>query len=477
LAVVAMLMAVEALRADVPATNTPATNAPSANGPVPSGATINEQVDALQDMMMKDEGIDHVAVLHEFGLLREFIRKKDVIQALYSVQGLEGHDLQNHELHKALLVLAESLDVQAKIDKEASEEAATKLLDHATKVLLAAKAPEDMDGVVTEVQAALDASRLVYAQDKDGTFHRLESANHFVKDWQNYLSVRAAGDHQDAAQDLRTLADKENTYMPVPRSEILRLADKESELSITWSPPPPPVDYSVFVLRSFDDIEPAIAHVVEFQKRLTTVELNGILCQLQILERAKDSYDTKNFEGTIRLLGVQDGGIVIDGSNTEPRKDSGAATVRRKIALLKNQLLIESARGILAANDPPPPKENELPTDYLERLAQARKEASDWPGLQQVLEVEQMVYGGMPPPWLRDDLSGIRAYLMGQKMEQAGQTLDAIRYYRQALATLGRYFPGDPPAGKLDALKKSNPDLYQKVMQQPLAERGVIFGE
>ena len=59
----------------------------------------------------------------------------------------------------------------------------------------------------------------------------------------------------------------------------------------------------------------------------------------------------------------------------------------------------------------------------------------------------------------------------GEKLEAAGQTLDAIRSYRQALATLGKFFPADPPATKLKDLEKKYPDLYKTALALPISPK------
>ena len=61
---------------------------------------------------------------------------------------------------------------------------------------------------------------------------------------------------------------------------------------------------------------------------------------------------------------------------------------------------------------------------------------------------------------------------MGEKLEAAGQNLDAIRSYRQALATLGKFFPAEPATTKLEEMKKKFPDLYAQALQLPIAARG-----
>ncbi len=74
----------------------------------------------------------------------------------------------------------------------------------------------------------------------------------------------------------------------------------------------------------------------------------------------------------------------------------------------------------------------------------------------------------MPVAWLQEDLAGLHTYLVGEKLEDAGQTLDAIRSYRQALATIGKYFPAAPPSAKLNELAKKYPALYQQALQEPI---------
>ena len=159
------------------------------------------------------------------------------------------------------------------------------------------------------------------------------------------------------------------------------------------------------------------------------------------------------------------------GTNVQPWKVHVAAgAVRMQVLELKESTLIKVAQGMLALPQAPAPPASQRAVDYLGTLAEAKAKAADWPGLQQVLAILAQVAGpDNTPPSLQEDTAAVRAYLIGEKLEAAGQTLDAIRSYRQSLATLGKYFPADPPAAKLKELAARFPDVYRQAIQQPIA--------
>jgi tetratricopeptide (TPR) repeat protein len=127
-------------------------------------------------------------------------------------------------------------------------------------------------------------------------------------------------------------------------------------------------------------------------------------------------------------------------------------------------------QAMLAMPDAPTPQKDEIASDYLLRLAAAKAKAGDWTGLQQVLQVYQPAAAAFnQASWLQEDLAGLHSYFIGQKLEAAGQHLDAIRAYRVALATLGKFFPADPVTTQLNDLQKKYPDLYQQALQRPIS--------
>jgi hypothetical protein len=247
------------------------------------------------------------------------------------------------------------------------------------------------------------------------------------------------------------------------------------DMSLKMSGQQPAVIDSKVEVHSFDDLAAAISQLQALQRSggYYNQDASEQLNALQNLRNAYLAYQDKNYTGALQSLqgypfmaaGMVTSGVSSSASGVAPSPNS----LRKEILALKDQLLVDIAQGL---PDAPAPDKDERATDYLLRIAGLRAKASDWAGLQQVLTVYGQFANNFyaQQSWLQEDLAGLHAYLVGEKLEAAGQTLDAIRSYRQSLATLGKFFPADPPAAKLKALAKQSPDLYQQALQQPISK-------
>ena len=402
--------------------------------------------------------------------LRQDVARQSYTNAISAANNAAGAD-NSPAVQKAVADLLPLLQ-KAKDEQEASSKQELQgvqgLIDRATKVILSAKDPKELDPLVVEIGQAIAQNRSgVYAPDRQATSTLLQEVSRFVKEWQSYLSDQASGNAMQAANDLRSLANMSDTYMPIPRSELLARAAKASGTE------PAAIDMQVEV-KSFDDIPAAISKLQMLQRSGNyNMEMNTLMSSLQSLQNAYLAYQDKNYSGALQAM--QGYPMMIDSMinpTTAGEKPPAHDSLRREIIELKDTLLVEIAQGLLAMPDAPAPQKDESGPNYVLRIAELKKKAADWTGLQQVLMVYQQVAGMYnPQPWLQEDLSGIHAYLIGEKLEAAGQYLDAIRSYRQALATLGKFFPADPAAAKLKELEKAYPDAYKEALQQPIGPK------
>jgi hypothetical protein len=408
--------------------------------------------------------------------LRQDVLRQSYVNAIGAANNAAGAD-NSAAVQKAV---ADILPLLQKLEDE--QDAASKqqlqgiqgVVDRATQAITSAKDPKELDPVIRELGQAINENRSGrYTPDRQATSLQLESVNRFVKEWQSYLSDESAGNTMLATNDLRNLANMSDTYMPIPRSDLLARAQKVSGTQ------PQVIDAKIEV-QSFDDIPAAISQLQAMQRNGNyTQEMNDLMSSLQGLRNANQAYQDKNYLGALQALQnypFMAMGNVVSGmapaSGVSSDKAAAHDSLRQEIIALKDTLILEITQGLLAMPDAPAPEKDEHASDYLLRVAALKEKAADWTGLKQVLGVYQQVAGPYnPQPWLQEDMEGIRAYLVGEKLEAAGQNLDAIRSYRQSLATLGKYFPADPPASKLKELQKSYPDLYQQALLQPIAPK------
>jgi hypothetical protein len=437
---------------------------------------LEAQITALDRIVAKDQvaapGDErHMAALNVIRSLENSVSRKDFGNAL-NLTNVIAQDDPSDAVSGALVNLNVALEKARDDQARASAEMLKKILADSTHAITSGKDPKVLDATLDEIAKNLDVGRKgLFGAEWQTMYAQLESADRFVKGWQSYLVDKQAGNPQMAANELRNLATEENSFAPIPRSELLERALKESGQAATPGALSAKID-----LHTLDDLPAAIAQLEVLQRSGGfSMEANNLLNTMQNLRTAWLSYQDKNYSAALQQLTMNPffGGAIsgIQTAGGTPSGDQDA--LRKELAALKNQLMVEIVQGLLNLPDSPAPQPDELASDYLLRLAAAREKAADWTGLQQVLLVYQQAAATFnAAAWLQEDLAGLHAYLVGEKLEGAGQNLDAIRSYRQALATIGKFFPADPPAAKLNELQKKYPDLYRQALQQPIAPRG-----
>jgi hypothetical protein len=403
--------------------------------------------------------------------MRSYALRKDYLNAINSAHNLETADASD-AVQKALADLVPEMQKLNDEQLAQANGAVKSMLDHATAVIKASKAPKDLDALLVEIADAINQNRNgTFSPAKQSVQLQLEGAARFVREWQSYLADKAAGNAMQVTNDLRELANSNDGFFPIPRSEILAMAQTGAAVE------PQAVDARIEV-HSFDDIPAALGKLQMLQRSGNySMEMNGLMSSLQSLQNAYASYQDRNYAAALQQLQNNPfGGFgSVSGPVTPaaPEVKASENSLHAEIATLKDTLLVQITQGLLAMPDAPAPAKDERAPDYLLRLAAMKQKAADWIGLQKVLTVDQQVTGMFnPAAWLMEDLSGIHAYLVAQKLEAAGQTLDAIRSYRQSLATLGKFFPADPPAAKLKELEQKYPELYKQALQEPIGKPG-----
>ena len=471
-----------------------------AQQPVDADADVQQKITALEKIIMQEtppaapsapaqpggtnaapvaptapggEGIPITPAVRYFHVLRQNALRRDYPNAIAAANNIAGAD-SNDAVQKILADLIPELQ-KLKDTKDAAISSRTKdLLDRATNAVKSAKDPKELDEIIAELGQAVAASRSDFNNvESRTTYNQVNAAASFIKEWQSYLADSASGNTMNASNDLRGLANRSDTFsfMPIPRSELL-------DMSLKMSGQQPAIIDSKVEVHGFDDLATAISQLQSLQRSggYYNQEAAEQLNALQNLRNSYLAYQDKNYTGALQSLqgypfmtaGMVTNGVSGASSGATPSQNS----LRKEILALKDQLLVDIAQGLLNLPDAPAPDKEEHATDYLLRIAGLRAKASDWTGLQQVLTVYGQFANSFyaQQSWLQEDLAGLHAYLVGEKLEAAGQTLDAIRSYRQSLATLGRFFPADPPSAKLKALAKQSPDLYQQALQQPISK-------
>ena len=436
----------------------------------PTAPSLDSQIDSLQRLVIKDEGPASDDAIppasRHVNALRANVEAKDFRNALTQAKLIAGAD-PSPAVQKAIDALLPAL--QGEEDAHTAEVKARlkATLDEASHAVLTLKNPEEFDAVIAALSTDMDQARAgAYGNggDRQLAYTQLEPAEHFLKLWQSYLVDQKNGDGRAASNDLRNLAGTTSSFSPIPRSELLERADKAAAQFPGMPFRSPAVDAKI-ELHSLDDLPKALAQIDQWRRTGGfNQELNELYNAIQIVESVDRSYQERNYSAALQQL-VNNFSML---GGPVPMAGGEVASAEKDLAVLKNDLLLKVVQGLLAMPSLPPPQKDERATDYLLDMAAQEEKSGDWLGLQKVLEVYQQAAGFNPAPWLQEDLTGLRAYLVGNKLEAAGQHLDAIRSYRQSLATLGRFFPAGPPQAQLDALQKTYPDLYQQALREPI---------
>jgi tetratricopeptide (TPR) repeat protein len=335
------------------------------------------------------------------------------------------------------------------------------ILDRATAAIVSPNTkPSDLDSVITDIQSGETYQRAQRNADTQEIYQQLESAMRFVKSWQTYLVSKTSGD-QRAQNELQNLSNQEGSFMPIPRSKLLEMALQQRGGTSS--------SLGDLKLDSLDDIPGALRSMEALQRNGGySMDMNNLQNALQNLNMAYSYYQDKNYPQALQMLTnnspmMSQQGPVSNDAAPEPGP-------RQKVTALKNTLTMKILQNLLGLPSTPTLAKDQTVADYLSGLAGERAKASDWKGLQLILETYAQAASGMSQSWMQDDLAGIRAYLIGDKLESAGQHLDAIRSYRQSLATLGKYFPAAPAKDKLDDMAKKYPDDYKEALQLPISK-------
>ncbi len=168
------------------------------------------------------------AIMHALAALRINATRGDYTDAMISAESLalvakspEAKTALN-ELIAYLSKLRAEQETQAALDVNA-------VLARASSAVVAAKKAKDLDPVLVDIGAAMDRNRIgTFTSTHLALTAQLVDADRFIKEWQNYLFDKEAGNRQDCSGDLERLISMGETFRPIPRSQLLELYQTES---------------------------------------------------------------------------------------------------------------------------------------------------------------------------------------------------------------------------------------------------------
>jgi hypothetical protein len=382
--------------------------------------------------------------------LRASVAQGALDQALHAARDLAAVD-PSEEMQKKTAALISHLQklsddlaatLTAPIDQALTETGAA---------IVAAKTAQDLDPLPAKLAAAREIlrSNALPGPTRDAYGRKLDAAVRFVNGWQEYLAYTAAGNSRQAHDALRNLSSNNGTvdFQPIPRSELLARMQEGGEDAAG--------DGSGGVLASvktLDDIPGALRRAEAIQQSGGN-QIYRLVNTLQAINGAYASYRAGNLGAAMQSL---------------QNYSFNGASFDALLPLVR-ALDLKIIAAQLGAGDWAAPQADEAPGAYLQRLAEGRRKAAQWPELFHVLATcQQWSMAGSYDARIAEDLQALHAFLSGRQQEEAHQIADAIRSYRKALLPLGLYFPPSAAAERLAALQKAYPEIYQAISREAL---------
>ncbi|MDE1171325.1 MAG: hypothetical protein PW734_08995 [Verrucomicrobium sp.] len=391
--------------------------------------------------------------------LRQALRESNYAQARTAINNITRLDPSPAMLEATAALSAEiSKTVTARRDVWVRE--AQTALKSASDAVAASrdakeKNPASFDLILSTLGAVQNRDSSI--SDVAPLRNELNAAIQYVQRWQGYLVALQTGNNAEARDILHSLAGGSPNFMPIPRSWLLEQTSSPSQPSQpTRGAVSPVLPLSLPEPKTLDDLPSAIAQLRAANRSSFSPATEEKLQTLTQLLRAYQCYQQGDYEQA--LLQLRGNTLFSDRSG-----DPGTTPA------LQRELRLKLAAALLDRSDAPAPKAEEDAMGYLLRLAADDQKKKEWSLLRKDLQAYSELYPPTGSSWVQEDLRALHSFLVGEKQEQAGETLDAIRSYRQALTALGRYFPAAPVAEKLTALEKKFPDLYRQAVSQPIA--------
>jgi hypothetical protein len=136
------------------------------------------------------------------------------------------------------------------------------------------------------------------------------------------------------------------------------------------------------------------------------------------------------------------------------------------LAELWSRVKLMAAPAAIEAPAAAKPTAQDNLSSYLERTLAAAIDAKDWALATRVLNVERITVPQMSGD-ASEDLTGLRALMVGINHEATGQWAEAVAWYTAALNTTGPHLPIRELSDRLHRIQKEHPDDYAAGLKLP----------
>jgi hypothetical protein len=336
-------------------------------------------------------------------------------------------------------------------DKSGDEATQIKaLLQRVRETVNTAKKPEDLDPVIFEMQKyqnnGFGFNPMVAAGNQEH-LPQIFAALEFTKQWQNYLSHMAAGETEQAHNDLSQLSQNNYGASLIPRSRLLAL------MAVPASPPPDNATVAapatgdaqkiVDSIHTLDDLEPALGKLNEIaaQDGAAREYAQRLAPMVEVYGDLKNGLPTSvdiDFMGNVTGAGI-------------------SASVNIMLLNFILQRYFDSYTGA-------PPAADETPAAYTHRVLNDALAGQDWILLKKALNAHEYLSRNVAAGGTDDETTGFDQMITGINQQTARQFSLAVTSYLTALKSANIRIPAKFIGNQLEAIKRDHPSDYDAGM-------------
>ena len=367
---------------------------------------------------------------------------EDIVRRLMASRSSDAVDRTGSELLQAL-------DQERDKEEQAFNSRANEVLALAKKLVVHARRPADLDGLVARLGLLGPVNGWSYSDRSTAVLvQKVISAQQFVLAWQDYLSASASGNGDEARQALGRILDNPQVggLDFFPRSELLLRRDGPPFVP---APAPPPdkdpmdqVNDILSKVRTLDDVFTALNEI----GKIPSPPLD--LSDIPTLQKQRVDVEA-GLPVTLDLKAAVSGHAYGD-----------------DISRIENMELLALLPYYLETHNSNPPKPGETVVSYLERLETEADAAGNLALLQRALSVHDGLDQAEDQNQNAPDVTSI--FLGGLSQDAAGEYEQAVATYEKALQTYSPLLSAKIVGDRLAAIKAAHPNEYAKGLADAL---------
>jgi hypothetical protein len=358
-----------------------------------------------------------------------------------------------------LLAKRKALHAKMAVDVE-------KYIAAAKKRIEAAKTADDAERVQMWMQQENIASA---ATSTTPGFNKAHALTQFVQRWQKALRSEESGNLPQVQNELRYMQSDRFVHSPLVRdwvkkktAEIAKRVEVEQKKKIAGELVI--LDKAIEATKSADKLA-AVLKMLQSISR-TSTQSSELRAEIYALQG-----DVQNLAALHQSVAKHDMSKV--GYWLQRRPKLAKHRWAKWSAQFERQLALEAiaSTGQLKNLNP---RDGETIVALLLRTADEAVSKGDWQRVYRLLDMYKSLYGSQVynQSWLRAELAGTQAYMLGQSYEKAGDVASAIHNYREVLKHTAARVPRKDAEERLALLKKKHPKQSEpKASGTPATEK------